>query len=193
MLGLNEKNGSSSSEEAILYCLHYLSSHSRTPPNVDFMTLHFTKSKDLELTNWPLQRIQLLEYKNAAEEIIQWHFYVKQGANKNWYVRNWGGGKSGNENPLIENKPNVHVLSSYSNRSMSDDGEVFTFITSAVIDNNRWNVTFVRIKSSNGIILENRVEDTLVFFAHDHKLEQPFETELYSELGELLATYTLIW
>jgi hypothetical protein len=52
-------------------------------------------------------------------------------------------------------------------------------------------VARVRLVCSNGLMLEDRVEDALVLFSAHQRLEKPFEVELYNHSGALLSTRTL--
>lgn len=52
-------------------------------------------------------------------------------------------------------------------------------------------VARVRLVCSNGLMLEDRVEDGLVLFSAHQRLEKPFEVELYNNSDALLGTWTL--
>jgi hypothetical protein len=144
-------------------------------------TFHFTKKRSS-----PPFQLHTVQYKNKAGHLLQCLCCLEQDSINQWHVINNQEIKVNDRYTTTEQQQQFHAGQPWV--QLSGGGEAPFWASGDVIANG-FEITYVRLRSKNGYILEDRVQDGSVVFITNQKIQLPVEVELYGPSDILLRRY----
>jgi hypothetical protein len=147
------------------------------------MTVHILKEVSI-----PHYRLQLVKYENEAGQ--QRHAICLVGQDEAGFWQSFGASfpRSAFFPGSVAHPPSKEEMDTSQPWVLlgGGEGEVSFWADGHIIDHG-FDVTRVRLISSNGEVLEDEAEDGFVIFLTDQKIQLPIEAELYNRSGTLVG------
>lgn len=136
----------------------------------------------------PEYAMQNMLFQDVTGQSWYFTYFLHQRGDGTWHVVASAGSR-GDEHqqkapPEIHARPWVNVRS-------FNVGETF-YIGGEVIDDTGFDIVLVRLVSPTGLILEDHVQNGLVFFHRNQGIQLPMQAELYTRSNELISRHTVL-
>lgn len=134
----------------------------------------------------PQRQVHAVTFED--EKGMQYLFlcFVTQDAEGQWHLDAAGGGSGSSDKDSWRGPRRSHAWANLAGGGWEDQ-----FWAGGYVYDNSTPVAKVRLTSSNGQVLEDVVQDDLVLFVTDQKIQEPMEAELYNPAGELVSKHGL--
>ncbi len=148
-------------------------------------TIQFHKERSL-----PHRQVHAVTFENA--EGLQWLFicFMLQDVQGQWRLEAAGGGGGGSSEGGSVKESSHGPKRGRASANLAGGGWEDHFWAGGYVYENGLPVTKVRLTSKNGVVLEDTVQDDLVLFVTDQKIQAPMDVELYSLSGELVGKHS---
>lgn len=156
-------------KQEIVERLRFISGHKTT----DTLNIQFLKQRSI-----PGRIVQAIIYTDRAGQAIDFICYLAQDTQGRWHFR--GGTGRGSGTGTVRNHPWVEL---------AGGGWPHDFYAGGYIVNQGSEVARVRLIASTGVTMEDSVDDQLVLFLTDQKVDIPFIAELYDRSGKLILRH----
>jgi hypothetical protein len=170
-------------KEAMVYRLQFYASRER-PCVPDISTVQFLKARLL-----PEHQLHYITVQDMAGQ--RWHFtyFLSQRDDGSWFVQSGSGGREHERmaSPAIDDRPCLHLQWGQTMR-VGSGGRGSEFRAGGEVFDNAAAITRVRLISSNGVVLEDIVQDGLVLFWSDQEVALPVQAELYNSTGTCVSS-----
>jgi len=145
-------------------------------------SIQFRKERSI-----PQRQVYAVTFED--EKGMQWHLIcsMMQNADGQWFLASAGGGGGGSSDKDSWRGPQR----SHAWANLAGGGWEDHFWAGGYVSDNGTPVAKVRLTSSNGQVLEDTVQDDLVLFVTDQKIQVPMEAKLYGLSGELIGEHSL--
>lgn len=143
--------------------------------DADPTTIRFLKERSI-----PGYQLHAVMFENGSPYAMRMIVGAAQDAAGAWRVR--GGAGGGGDAPIREH-PWVNL---------GGWGWSAEFRAGGHVVNNGLDIAIVRLVAGNGLTLEDTVDDGLVLFVTDQRVELPIQAELYDRSGMLVAHHEAI-
>jgi len=142
-------------------------------------TLRFVKERSL-----PGRRAYIVIVEDRHGNEVHFTCYVEQDRNGNWQFRGAEGDgiMGGNPGPVVE-----RAWANLGGGGMPDH-----FYAGGFVANHGQNVAYVHLVTKNGTVIEDSVDDNMVLFLTDQRVELPVEAELYDQENQLLYRHKVL-
>ncbi|HYL42681.1 MAG TPA: hypothetical protein VEU97_04785 [Ktedonobacteraceae bacterium] len=172
---------SNTPQEVIREYLQQNAAHSRLCIT-EVSTLHFLKARTL-----PQCQMHYITFQDR--EGRPWYFtcFLSLDDNQSWYVSSGSGSLHAPlyvDPPGMEHLPWLYLRNPHMQKAFLAGGEV---VSKEGID-----VAHVSLRSPNGIVLTDSVQDGLVLFWSNHRILFPLQAELFSPSSTLLSRQTVL-
>jgi hypothetical protein len=172
-------------KEAIVYRLQFYASRGR-PCVPDISTVQFLKARLL-----PEYQLHYITVQDMAGQ--RWHFtyFLSQRDDSSWFVQSGSGGREHERmaSPAIDDRPCLHLQWGQTIRFGSGGSE---FRAGGEVFDSNVAITRVHLISSNGVVLEDTVQDGLVLFWSDQEVALPVQAEMLNSSGEVVGHQTVL-
>ncbi|GCE14074.1 hypothetical protein [Tengunoibacter tsumagoiensis] len=141
-------------------------------------TVHFLRMRSL-----PGRQVHAVTFKNKSGEDIHFLCHVMQNAQGLWGFRGGAGGEVSSDLErahLIHEQPWAHL---------SGGGWPKEFYGGGYIIDKGVKVARVKLIATNGTVVEDTVENGIVLFLTDERVETPLQAELYDYSGNLINSH----
>ena len=155
--------------------------HPGVDHTIKLATLHFLKERSISH-----YQLHIVQYENQSGE--QWYgtYLVKQKAD-HWQCQEVGGNKVEDRFAMTESERIQYVNQPFVRLSGGIiNAETIFWANGDVLDNG-FQVAKIRLKSDNGHMLTDTVQDGFVLFLTDQQIQIPIEVELDNHLDQIVG------
>ena len=147
----------------------------RLPSGVKTTTVQFLKERSI-----PGYQVHAITFEDVAG--ITWLLFclVVQDNSGHWFIEGCSG--------IAGNTPMSRPFSPHPFVSLSGDIDDHFYAGGSIIDDTRLGIVRVRLLSGKQLIGEDTVQNGLVVFVNDQKIQLPLQFELYTQSGELVGS-----
>ncbi|GCE05452.1 hypothetical protein [Dictyobacter aurantiacus] len=142
-------------------------------------TLRFLKERSL-----PGRRVYIVVFENEQGKEVYFTCYVEEDARGNWQFRGAAG------DGLMGSDPGPVVERAWAN--LGGGGMPDHFYAGGLVADHDQNVTRVRLIAKNGTSMEDKVEDGMVLFLSDQRVDLPIQAELYDAASTLIYAHKVL-
>ena len=142
-------------------------------------TLQFLKERSI-----PGRRVYIVAVEDAQEHTMHFTCYVEQDSHGNWQFRGAAG------DGMMGSHPGPVFERAWAN--LEGGGMPDHFYAGGVVANHEHNVARVRLSTKNGTTIEDTVEDGMVLFLTDQRVDLPIEAELFTADGQLIYSHKVL-
>jgi hypothetical protein len=142
-------------------------------------TLRFLKERSIEG-----RRVYITVMEDEHQKKLHITCYVEQDAQGNWQFRGAAG------DGIMGGSPGPVVEQAWAN--LGGGGMPNHFYAGGFVANHQNNIARVRLVCQNGTIIEDRVDDNMVLFLTDQRVELPILAELYNDEGKLVYSHAVL-
>jgi hypothetical protein len=131
----------------------------------------------------PNRDVYNVRFTNKQGMRLRWTVALTRGHDGVWQVMSGGGGSA--EEPPANAPKNGDPWA-----NLGGGGWPRQFYSGGAIEEDDGAVARVRLRSANGVELEDTVEEGEALFVSDEAIQTPLEVELYDGAGDLIARHT---
>jgi hypothetical protein len=142
-------------------------------------TLQFLKERSI-----PGRRVYIVVVEDTQGHTMHFTCYVEQDSNGNWQFRGAAG------DGIVGSSPGPVFERAWAN--LGGGGMPYHFYAGGFVANHEHNVARVRLNAKNGTTVEDTVEDGMVLFLTDQRVDLPIEAELYTHDGQLIYSHKVL-
>jgi hypothetical protein len=136
----------------------------------------------------PPFQVHTFRYENNAGMLLECSCCLEQDSTNQWRLLSYLEIKVEVRDSTLEQEQKLHAGQPWVQLNGGGGGPFWAIGT---VISNGFEVTSVRLRSKNGFILEDSVQDGYVAFVSEQKMQPPVEAEMYDSSGILLRRY--IW
>ncbi len=137
---------------------------------VNVATVRFLKERTI-----PGHQVHAVTFEDETGQHYYSDFYLGQDTAGTWHVS--GGGWT--REILVRSQPWINL---------GGGGDENNFSSAGYVSDHGLGVTLVRLISSNGVVLEDTVENGIVLFVTNQNVEMPVQVELYDATNNLVGS-----
>lgn len=169
-------------KEAIVQHMHMVASitHRCEPDNA---TIQFLKARVV-----PTHQVHYVLFQDTTGQPWYFNYLLSHRKDGSWYVKNAGGSREQDQFEPLEMRdcPWFRINGLSILEHISDE----FYMYGEVLDKG-FDIARVRLLGANGPVLEDTVQDGLVFFWSDQKVVLPIQLELYNCSNEVVSRQSL--
>lgn len=142
-------------------------------------TLRFLKERSL-----PGRQVFIVVFENEQGKEVYFTCYVEEDSQGDWQFRGAAG------DGIMGSNPGPVVERAWAN--LGGGGMPDHFYAGGLVADHDQNVARVRLIAKNGTNIEDQVEDGMVLFLSDQRVELPIQAELYDATGSLIYSHKVL-
>ena len=167
--------------EAIRYRIEFLSSRS-SPCVANMETIQFLKAHAIAM-----HQLHSVAFEDVMKLAWRFIYFLNQHEDGSWYVKSSTGDREPVQPLPQDGQPGVQLQWGWY-KLPTVGGTANEFYAGGEVIDAGFDIVQVRLVSSNGLILEDLVQDGLVLFWSDQEVALLVQAELYNRSGDLVIT-----
>lgn len=142
-------------------------------------TLQFLKERSM-----PGRRVYIVVVRDAHDNEMHFTCYVEQTDNGDWHFRGAAG------DGIVGSNPGPVVERAWAN--LGGGGMPDHFYAGGFVANHGQNVARVQLCTKNGTTIEDHVDNGMVLFLTDQRVDLPITASLYTEDDQLIYSHKVL-
>ena len=142
-------------------------------------TLQFLKERSI-----PGRCVYIVAVEDTQGYTMHFTCYVEQDSRGDWQFRGAAG------DGIVGSNPGPVFERAWAN--LGGGGMPYHFYAGGFVANHEHNVARVRLNAKNGTTVEDTVEDGMVLFLTDQRVDLPIEAELFTADGQLIYSHKVL-